>query len=183
MTDDPKPISHYLWNMTQILLSTARLNVRTAHIDDAAFVLELMNSPDWIKNIGDRQIRTLADARTCIESKFHDYKPSIGGNFLIEIRETNTVIGTCGIYEREYMAIPDIGYSLLAQYYNQGYAFEAAQALLIHARNHWGISKISGMVIPSNLPSIRLLEKLGLTYQSPIDVPNDPEVVHLYVGG
>ncbi len=169
--------------MKAILLSTERLNLRQAGTEDAAFILELMNGADWIRNIGDRNIHTLEDARTCIENKFHDYQPGIGGNFLIEIRETGKVIGSCGIFVREYMDFPDIGFSLLPAYYKQGYAYEASQALLNHARNHWGIRRISGMVLPSNLPSIRLLEKLGLTFQSPIEIPNDPEVLHLYVGG
>ncbi|HCS21053.1 MAG TPA: hypothetical protein DIW47_10930 [Bacteroidetes bacterium] len=169
--------------MPQVLLSTSRLNIRLAAADDAAFIFELMNSPDWIKNIGDRNIHTLEDARKCIETKFHDYKPGIGGNFIIEIRETGTAIGTCGIYVREYMEIPDIGFSLLPAYYNKGYAYEAAETLLTFARSNWGVDKISGMVIPSNVPSIRLLEKLGMKFQSPIEIPNDPEVLHLYVGG
>ncbi|MHB1279032.1 MAG: GNAT family N-acetyltransferase [Bacteroidia bacterium] len=168
--------------MKDILLSTERLHLRLAGPEDAAFLLELMNGPDWIKNIGNRQIHTLTDAQTYIETKFYAYQPGLGGSYLIELQQTGLVIGTCGIYEREYLDIPDIGYSLLPAYYKQGFAFEAAQALLRHARSNWGIGRISGMVIPSNLPSIRLLEKLGLKYESPIEIPNDPEVLHLYIG-
>lgn len=169
--------------MKEIVLSTERLHIRLAEPDDAAFILELMNGPDWIKNIGDRQIRTIEDARKCIETKFHAYIPGVGGNFLIEIKGSNTLIGSCGIFFRDYTETPDIGFSLLSRYYKQGYAFEANFALLNHARQHWGISQISGIVLPSNLPSIHLLEKLGLSFRSPIELPNDPEVLHLYVGG
>lgn len=168
--------------MMNILLSTPRLNLREITREDADFLIELMNTPDWLRNIGDRGINSKEAAIAFIENRCLPAYENKFASYLIEIKESLMPIGTCGIHTRDYLDIPDIGYSLLPQYYNQGYALEASQGILEYARAHWGLTRVSGMVIPSNTPSIRLLEKLGLTYVSPIEVPNDPEVVHLYVG-
>lgn len=167
--------------MSAILFSTARLNLRKITLDDAAFIHELLNSPDFLTNIGNRNIHTLDDARAYIESKFLPGYLAKSGSYIMELKDDLRPIGTCGIHVRDYLDIPDIGYSLLPQYYKQGYAYEASKALLDFARANWGLTQVSGMVIPANIPSVRLLEKLGLHYVSPIEIPNDPELIHLYL--
>lgn len=168
--------------MAKILLSTPRLNLREITREDAPFLMKLMNTPDWLTNIGDRGINSLEAAIVFVETRcLPAYEKNLA-SYLIEIKDGSIPIGTCGIHTRDYLDIPDVGYSLLPEYYKQGYAYEASEAIIRYAKTNWGLSRISGMVIPSNTPSIRLLEKLGLKYVSPIEVPNDPEVVHLYVG-
>jgi RimJ/RimL family protein N-acetyltransferase len=71
----------------------------------------------------------------------------------------------CGLLKRDSLDNPDIGFAFLPQYTEQGYALEIAAATLEHARSFLHIEKISAITDPANERSIRLLQKLGMTFE------------------
>jgi RimJ/RimL family protein N-acetyltransferase len=79
------------------------------------------------------------------------------------------VIGFCGLKFNSEVGMPDIGYRMLPEYWGQGFATEAALAVLEYSRDVLGVEKYFGDVVEENVASIRVLEKLGLrhvdTYQ------------------
>lgn len=142
--------------MTGIELRTPRLTLTGVGADDAAFVLELLNDPGWLGNIGDRGVRTLEGARAYIRDRF-------SASLWLAARDAEGVpLGLCGLVERPALAHPDIGYAFLARHAGKGYATEAAGAVLRHALGALGHSSILAITKPSNAASQRVLAKIGL---------------------
>ncbi|WP_374351463.1 GNAT family N-acetyltransferase [Chitinimonas sp.] len=147
-------------------LRTERLALRQVTYDDASFVLELINDPEWIRNISDRGIRTVEAVRGYIdEVLLASYAKHGFGLYRIGRRADDVPIGMCGLIRRDTLPDVDIGYALLPAYRGQGYALEAAQAVLEHGRRDHGLKRLLGIASASNLGSRRILERLGLVYQ------------------
>ena len=158
------------------LLTTPRLDLRQLSEDDAVFIVELLNDASFILNIGDRGVRTTDDARGYIAAgPIASYARSGFGLYLVERREPRTPIGICGILKRDTLPDPDIGFAFLPAFRGQGYASEAAAATVEVARRQFGLRRLVGIVAPSNVASIRLLEKLGMTGERTLELtPGDP---------
>ncbi|HVT36547.1 MAG TPA: GNAT family N-acetyltransferase [Nevskiaceae bacterium] len=150
------------------ILQTERLCLRPLDAGDAAFMLELLNDPAWLRNIGDRGVRTLEQARDYIT------QPPASGvqrlQFCIELRTGGAKVGVAGIYRRPTLDQPDLGFALLPAYRGCGYALEAARAVLAHARGALDVRHIAAIAAPGNTASHVLLEKLGLHYQRRIEL-------------
>jgi RimJ/RimL family protein N-acetyltransferase len=146
-------------------LRTERLTLTPVTLADDAFVLELLNDPGWLKNIGDRGVRTIADARAYITERF-------GKSLWLVVRDAGgEPVGMCGLVDREGLDHPDIGYAYLARHAGKGYATEAARAVLAHAREALGHKTILAITSPDNTPSQRVLEKIGLKFVQMINLP------------
>ena len=158
--------------MTKIL-ETERLVLREIDATaDAAFVLELLNEPAFIRYVADRGVRTLSDASKYITEKIlPSYAQNAFGFYIVELRETAVPVGICGLVKRETLEDVDIGYSTAAEHWGKGYAYEAASALMAYGKNVLGLPRIVGITAPDNQPSINLLEKLGLRFDRMIQVP------------
>jgi RimJ/RimL family protein N-acetyltransferase len=164
-----------------IAAETQRLFLRPTNTEDAEFLLELMNSPKWIKNIGDRKVRTIQDSINYIESKIKSQQERLGFSNYTVIRKTDQAkIGTCGLYDREGLEGVDIGFAFLPQYEKMGYAYESASKMMELGIQHFGLKKISAITITENIDSQRLIEKLGLKFDKRIKLPNDEEELLLY---
>ena len=153
-------------NGARIILTTERLMVRELSADhDAGFILELLNDPSFIRNIGDRKVRTLDDARAYIvKGPVASYEQHGFGLWAVELR-TGTPIGMCGLLKRDVLEDVDVGFAYLPAYQSKGYGFEAARAVLAYARDVLQIRRVIAIVNADNTPSARLLEKLGLTFE------------------
>lgn len=163
------------------MIQTPRLMLRELTPDDAPFMLELLNSPDWLTYIGDRKVHNLVDARKYLEERNIPNYEKHGFGFYAVVRTADqTVIGTCGLAQRDFLDHPDIGFAFLPQYFAQGYALEAAQAVMKFAKEDLGFTRILAFTLPSNAPSIRLLEKIGLRNAGTINIPDDPEELLLF---
>lgn len=158
------------------MIETERLAFYKVTIADAPFIFELLNSPGWLKYIGDRGIKTLEDADQYIRKKIlPDYdKPGIAA-YAVRLKETGETLGMCGLYNRAGLVGIDIGFAFLPQYNGKGYALESARALLHHAQNNLGLKKVIAITLPENLKSINLLKKIGLSFEEMVYLPNDPE--------
>jgi [ribosomal protein S5]-alanine N-acetyltransferase len=153
------------------ILETERLILREAGPADAAFVLDLLNQPSFIKYIADRGVRTLEQAREYIATRFiNSYEKHGYGLYAMEIIGSLTPIGLCGFVNRETLPHPDIGFALLPQFEKQGYAFEAASAMLDHGKNSLEFERVLAITSLDNESSGRLLEKIGLRFEREIEI-------------
>lgn len=151
----------------QTIIETERLTLRkfVDNEEDGRFIMELVNTEDWIKNIGDRNVHSMEDASNYIKGRlFKAYEKEGYGFFMMENKTTHEKLGTAGILIREHMECPDFGYGLLPQYYRKGFAFEISTALLDYARSVLKLEKIQAIVNNDNIPSIELLKKCGLSF-------------------
>lgn len=165
------------------MIETVRLGVRHLSVDDAPFILELLNEPSFIRNIGDRGVRTIEDARGYLtQGPIASYAKFGFGLYLVERRTPLAPIGICGILKRDELPEPDIGFAFLPAYWSQGYALEAASAVRDYARDALGLRRLLAIVNPSNASSIRLLERLGFRYQSMTRLAPEAHDVRLYSG-
>ncbi len=161
-------------------IKTDRLLLRHFTETDAPFVLKLVNDFGWLRYIGDRGIRTLEDAAAYIGKMTDMYEKHGHGAYLIALKVTDTPIGLAGLFRREGLDDADIGFALLGEFYGQGYAFEASAAALQEGREKLGLKRVTAITTPRNQSAIKLLEKLGLTFERSIRLPNDNEDVDLY---
>jgi RimJ/RimL family protein N-acetyltransferase len=161
------------------VLETDRLILRWLSADDAAFILELVNDPAWLRFIGDRGVRTLADARAYIlNGPVEMYRRAGFGLYMVELRQNATPIGMCGLIERAGLEDIDIGFAFLPAFYGQGYAYESASAIMQYGQDTVGLTRIVAITAPDNQRSIRLLTKLGLSFENMLRLGEDqPEVM------
>jgi RimJ/RimL family protein N-acetyltransferase len=153
-------------------LETPRLHLRPVTERDAAFILELVNEPSWIRFIGDRKVRDLDDARAYIARSFTAMYMRHGlGLLLAERREDGAALGICGLIKRDSLPDADIGFAFLPRHWGRGYAFEAARAVLGHGRDSLRLARIVAITDPENESSIRLLQQLGLRFEKLLDLP------------
>lgn len=151
------------------MIETERLRIRRFTLKDAPFVIELINMPSWLEFIGDRGVRTVDDAEIYIlNNSLRSYEQFGFGPYLVELKDTQISIGLCGLHRRPAMDDIDIGFALLPDYAGKGYGYEAATAVIAHAQDVLGLTRITGITKPTNVPSIRLLEKLGLQFEKKI---------------
>ena len=163
------------------ILETERLILQLVNIEDAEFILELYNSPNFIKFIGDRNLRTVKDAENYIKEKFLPHVVKYGfGSFVILRKSDRKKIGNVGIYMRDGLNAPDIGFSFLPQFEGNGYGFESSKKLMEVAFSEFDLKKISAISTKENISSQKLIEKLGLKYQSIVQLPDDPEDLMYY---
>ena len=147
-------------------LETDRLILRHFNPDDAPFILALLNEPSFLRYIGDKKVRTLDDARQYISNgPIATYAQHGFGLYQVELKEAHTPIGMCGLLKREELPHPDIGFAFLPDFWNKGFAYEAATAVLTEARERLQLDRILAIVNPDNEASIRLLEKLGFNFE------------------
>jgi len=166
---------------TYLSFETPRLLLEPLTTSDAIHLLELMNTPKWLKNIGDRKVYTVEDAANYITQKITPQFERLGfGNYKVVRKSDGQFLGNCGLYDREGLEGVDIGFAFLPAYEKKGYAFEAAQKLRDEGFSRFGISTISAITIPSNKASQNLLEKLGLTFVKMIQLPDDDEELMYY---
>ncbi|SHI63096.1 Protein N-acetyltransferase, RimJ/RimL family [Arenibacter nanhaiticus] len=167
--------------MTYKSFETERLLLKPTTEEDADFIFELFNSPKWLRNIGDRNLKTVQNAQEYIQRKMLPQLHRLGfSNYTIIRKEDQAKIGSCGLYDREGFEGIDIGFALLPPYEKKGYAFEAANKLKKEALDSFGIKEISGITVKNNVASQNLLLRLGLTLSGTTTLPNDDEELLVY---
>lgn len=163
-----------------IVAETARLLLRELTAADAPFLHALLTDPAFLEHIGDRGVHTLNDAARVIPQRYRaGYARDGFGMWLIERKLDATAIGLAGLVRREGLDHVDLGYALLPQARGQGYAREAAGAVVAWATRH-GIAPLLAIVSPANLPSIAVLERLGFLPSGTVTLPRDDAPVRLF---
>ena len=148
---------------------------------DAEFMLELLNDPSFIHNIGDRKVRTLAGAQVYItKGPIASYAEHGFGLRLVVLKETGESIGICGLIRREVLEDVDIGYAFLPRFWSKGYAVESALAVKQYAHDVIGLKRIVAITDPGNLGSIRVLEKIGMKFEKMVRLSEDDIELKLF---
>jgi len=163
------------------VLTTERLSLRQVCAADAEFIRELLNEPAFLQNIGDRGVRSPEDAARYIEDRMcASYREHGFGLYLVERKADVVAVGICGFVRRDFLEDVDIGFAFLERYWSQGYAFEAASAVMEYGRTALGLRRILAITAAENPASIRLLGKLGLHFEGMIVVPGTPAPSRLF---
>lgn len=166
----------------EIVIETERLFLRKFTLDDAAFMLELLNTPAWLRFIGDRGVRTIEEAEQYLfDGNIRSYQEYGFGFYVVVVKETNESIGICGIKKREGLEDIDIGFAFFSQFMGKGYGYEAAFATLNYALNDLKIKRIVAIVDPENVSSIGLIKKIGLVFEKMIQL--SPKEIELMLFG
>lgn len=148
-----------------IVLDTPRLRLRTLDADDAPFYLALVNEPSWLRHIGDKHIHTVEAARAAIAQGPCDMQRRLGHSlYLVERKDDGAPLGLCGLIKRDSLPGVDIGYALRPACWGQGYAFEAASAVVAYARDALRLPALLAITGPDNVASNALLRKLGMQF-------------------
>jgi len=164
-----------------IITQTSRLILRQVDTNDAAFILELLNDSSFLQYVGDKQVRNLESAKNYIlEGPVSSYQTYGYGLYLVELIETGEPIGICGLIKREFLGHADLGFALMPEYRGNGYAFESARATVDLARDKLRLEKIVAITNPDNLGSIKLLDKLGMSFDKLIKLPGADKQLNLY---
>jgi RimJ/RimL family protein N-acetyltransferase len=156
-------------------IETERLLLRALAKEDADFILELVNTPEWITFIGDRNVRTGDDALKYIQAIVDNPNYRY---WAVRLKDSTLQVGIITVIKREYLEHHDIGFAFLPKYSKNGYAFEAAKAVLEMERQSGLHTHILATTLPTNQASIKLLLKLGLTFEKEIQVENT--MLHVY---
>jgi len=160
---------------------TERLYIRPQTLEDAKFMLALLNSPKWIKFIGDRNVHSIEDAENYITEKVTPQFDSLGySNYTLVRKDNDAKIGVCGLYDREGLEGVDLGFAMLPAYEGKGYGYESANRLMEAASQEFKLKKVSAITTKENLASQNLLEKLNFRCLGKVILPDDTEELLKY---
>lgn len=149
--------------------------------DDAPFILELLNEPAFLQNIGDRGVRTIADAGLYIRNgPIASYEKFGFGLYLVELKDGLTPVGICGLLKRDFLEDADIGFAFLQRFWSNGYAYESALAVMDYGYRVLGLKRILAVTAPHNQGSMRVLEKIGLRFEKFVSMPGVEEPSRLF---
>jgi RimJ/RimL family protein N-acetyltransferase len=164
-----------------IVLTTQRLRLRHLVAADAPFIVTLLNDPAFLRNIGDRGVRSEKDAASYIAAGPADsYQRHGFGLFLAELHGDDVPIGLCGLVQRDYLDAPDLGFALLPDFRARGFTYEASRGVIEYAERTLGTRQLYGITSLDNEPSIRLLQKLGFSLLRVQARPPDNEPINVF---
>jgi len=166
---------------TETILDTDRLTLRLAALGDAEFILRLLNEPSFLRFIGDRKVRTIADAERYIgERLIASYTRNGFGLWVVERRDAPGPIGICGLVKRDSLPDADIGFAFLPEFWRRGYAFESAAGVKRYAFDVLELPRLLAITNPENVASIGIVEKLGLAFDRALSLTPGEPGVNLY---
>lgn len=161
------------------LPTAARLTFASLRVDDAPFLVELLNEPDFLRYIGDRGVRDCAAAmRYVADGPEASYRRYGFGLLAVRVTQTQVPVGICGLLRRPTLENVDLGFAILGAYRGRGYAREAAAAVLRQAQQEFGIERVVAVVQPDNVASITVLAAVGMTFERRIRLASgEPELL------
>ena len=160
-----------------MLLETERLYLREMTAEDAGDLYALNADPEVIQFTGDGPFETVAQARAFLEAYDH-YRRYGFGRWAVIRKEDGAFLGWCGLKYTPELDEYDIGFRMFRWFWNQGYTTEAARACLQLGFGRFGMLAIVGRARRENLASIRVLEKVGLSYVGPLDFEGEEGVLY-----
>lgn len=147
-------------------LLTPRLLLRLFKLDDAAAVQDLAGNPAIAAmTLNIPHPYPDGAAATWISTHEDNWQLGHSVTYAITRREDALLMGciSLGLHHRQQMA--EMGYWLGQPYWNQGYATEAAQAILKYGFNDLKLNRIYAYHLPRNPASGRVMQKMGMTYE------------------
>ena len=163
-----------------LFLETERTKITEISTSDAPFILELVNSPEWLRYIGDRNIHSISDAENYITNTYVNSFNQFGFTYYLVSLKNNTQIGICGFLQKIYLKNPDFGFAFMPEYHNQGFGYESGNAILKYGLDEFGLNNIDAITMSDNNPSIKLLLKLGFIQDGIITMPETKEELNFF---
>ena len=154
-------------------VETERLILREMIVEDAPDMFEMDADPEVYKYTGDIIPKSLEETKERIRN-YPDYKKYGYGRWASELKETGEIIGWCGLKYIEDLDEVDLGYRWKPKYWNKGYATEASLACLDYGFNRLNLDQIIAQALEENTASIRVMEKIGMTYWKQLNTEEDP---------
>jgi RimJ/RimL family protein N-acetyltransferase len=166
---------------TPWLIETQRLGLRELGVGDAAFIHELLNDEAFLRNIGDRGVRSDAEARRyLIDGPIASYRTHRFGLWLVQLKQSGADLGICGLVRRVGLDDVDVGFAFLPQHRSRGYARESAAAVLRHAREALALPRVVAITDPGNEASARVLESVGLTFERMVQLTPEAKWLRMF---
>jgi len=159
----------------QSALTSKRLLLTKLSLNDADFIFKLVNSPGWLRFIGDRNVRTQEDARLFVLKVLSS--PNVN-YWIVRLVDQQTPIGLVSFIKRDYLDFYDVGFAFLPANSKQGYAYEAAVTLMKHISKEYTYPQILATTVKENSNSITLLKKLGFRFDRQIAAENEELLVY-----
>jgi ribosomal-protein-alanine N-acetyltransferase len=172
----------WLLMMSINVLQTERLVLSQLSFDDAPFILELLNEPSFIKNIGDKKVRSIETACGYLSNgPMASYQQHGYGLYKVSLKKGHIPVGICGLVRRATLDDPDVGYAFLEKYHGRGFATESAGAVLKYGYGQLGLKRILAITSPDNEPSMNVLRKIGLRFERNVRLGDAQEESSLFV--
>ncbi|MFN0037150.1 MAG: GNAT family N-acetyltransferase [Saprospiraceae bacterium] len=163
------------------IIETHRLLIREFNLSDAPFIVALLNSPGWLRFIGDRGVHTEEDAQNyLLNGPMKSYQANGFGLWRVSLKSDDSPIGMCGLLKRDTLDDPDIGFAMLPEFAQNGYAFEMADATMRLAKTDFDMGRVVAITDAENERSIALLLKIGLAFEKTIQFPGADETLLLF---
>jgi [ribosomal protein S5]-alanine N-acetyltransferase len=159
------------------ILETGSLYLRQIVPKDAETVYMLNLDQEVIRYTGDRPFTDIDTARKFLVNYDH-YKKYGFGRWAVINKQDNVFLGWCGLKYSANTNDHDIGFRFFRKYWNKGYATESANACIEYGFGKLGLPFIVGRALKANVASIRVLEKIGLTYLSDFDFEGHDGVIY-----
>jgi len=150
---------------------TSRLSLKGLTLNDAEFIKDLVNTPGWLKFIGERNVKSNEDAVNYIQKILDNPNARY---WVVRLIDTSEAIGVVTLIKRDYLEHHDIGFAFLPQHTGKGYAYEATNTILSALEQ----KTMLAITIKENTNSISLLEKLGFSFSKQLE--QDNEQLQLY---
>lgn len=156
------------------VIETERLILRKFTVEDAPFILKLLNTDSWLRFIGDRNVHSVEEAKQfLLNGHIKSYETHGFGFYAVVIKVTDELIGMCGLKKRETLEDADIGFAFMPDFMGKGYGFEAASATLKYAQTVLKLGKVIAIVALENELSIALIKKIGLQFEKIVQLSAD----------
>lgn len=163
-----------------VILETERLILRETVVEDAPDLYEMDADLEVQQYTGDVLPASVEDIFERI-SNYADYKKYGYGRWTTVLKNTNEIIGWCGLKYLQDIQETDIGYRWKPKYWNKGYATEASMACLKYGFDQFELKQIVAQVLPENKASIRVMEKIGMTYWKQLNTVENPGLFYRIV--
>lgn len=157
-------------------METERLSLTELDHRDNAFIIEIVNTPGWLKFIGNRNIYSALDAQRYIQNMLDNTQVTF---WVVRLKKEKTPLGLVSCIKRDYLDAHDVGFAFLPHYMNMGYAQEATTKIIEAFKQAESHQKLYATTLPENKSSIKLLLRLGFVFVETIH-PKD-ELLNLYV--
>jgi len=151
---------------SNLFIETERLLIRPFTLEDI--------EPSYLMNLDEEVSTYTGDGgvvskkeieRRITENVFSDYKKYGFGRLAVELKAENKFIGFTGLKYLSDVDEVDLGYRFMKEYWGKGIATESAIACVKLGFNNLGLNKMIAMVLPENIKSIRVLEKLNFEFE------------------
>jgi RimJ/RimL family protein N-acetyltransferase len=156
-------------------ISSSRLLLNELSVEDVDFIFELVNSPDWLQFVGNRNVLTRSDAERLVNWLINN---PVVRYWVVRKKKEMLSIGIVSFVKRDFLEHFDVGFAFLPNHTRQGFAREATAAFLTYLANQKTHQKVLATVLKENINSISLLEKLGFQFERELEVEN--ELLQIY---